>query len=73
MRDISVIYILALLFIGGCSAKQGYMALHDWQRQQCKNVIDSLERELCFAKAGRTYEEYINSEEYRKSTAGETD
>lgn len=68
MRGISVIYILALLFIEGCSARQGYIALHVWQRQQCNNVVDSLERELCFAKAGRTYEEYIKSEEYKKNT-----
>ena len=68
MRDISTIYILALLFIGGCSAKQGYFALHDWQRQECNNIVDNDERERCIAEAGRAYEEYINSEVYKKST-----
>ncbi len=72
MWNFLLLYLLVILATGGCTARQGYIVLHDWQRQQCKNVVDSLEREQCLASASRTYEEYIKSEEYKKSNGGES-
>lgn len=65
MRCKSILYILLFISSVACSARQGYIALHEWQRQQCKNVIDSDEREHCLEGAKRTYEDYIKSEEYK--------
>lgn len=72
MRSFLLLYPLMILATGGCTAKQGYFTLHDWQRQQCKKVVDSTEREQCLTSASRTYDEYIKSEEYKKSNGGKS-
>ena len=62
-RGVVAILLAGYLFAcaGGCSNRQGYMALQDWQRQQCQRVLDKREREACFDKAATSYEEYRKS------------
>ena len=67
MRYISVIYLLLFVSLTGCSAKQGYISLRDWQRQQCETVNDRDQRERCLEDSTQRYEEYIDSDEYKQS------
>lgn len=70
IRRMPIILVLQLGVLMSCSAKQGYTTLQDWQSYRCKTLIDSDERERCLEETQRTYDEYINSDEYKENNSG---
>ncbi|WKB52515.1 hypothetical protein [Eleftheria terrae] len=48
----------ALGLLAGCSSPQLYAAGQEWQRQQCRQLADSAERQRCLERAATDYDRY---------------
>lgn len=42
----------------GCSTQQLYTTGQSWQRNECNQLMDQLERERCLSNASASYEAY---------------
>lgn len=47
-----------LLMLAACSERQTFLIGQEWQRQQCLQLNDALERDRCLEDAGIPYERY---------------
>ena len=51
-----------LLLLSACSERQAFQIGQEWQRQQCYQLSDALERSRCLDEAGIPYERYREGE-----------
>ncbi len=47
-----------LLLLSACSERQTFLIGQEWQRQQCLQLNDALERSRCLEEADIPYERY---------------
>jgi len=62
-----VVGSLVLLGLGGCSSRQLYESGQSWQRNQCNQIFDSLERSRCLESTSSSFEEYRRESEAVKN------
>lgn len=59
IRWATALAALLIAAIGaGCSTRQVYDSAQGWQRNACARVVDSIERERCFASTATSYDDY---------------
>ncbi|MBX3615919.1 hypothetical protein [Nitrosomonas sp.] len=51
------------LTVSGCTAQQLYSTSQSWQRTQCTQMLDQLERERCLSNTSTPYETYKKQSE----------
>ncbi|AMV71911.1 hypothetical protein JCM30471_34280 [Desulfuromonas carbonis] len=64
MRYFALLFGILLLFgLGGCSSRQLYESGQSWQRNQCNQIFDALERSRCLESTSSSFEEYRRESE----------
>lgn len=68
MRYFGLLFGIFVLFgLGGCSSRQFYESGQSWQRNQCNQIFDSLERSRCLESTSTSFEEYRRESEAVKN------
>ncbi len=42
----------------GCTTQEAYITGQEWQRDQCNQMIDSMDRSRCIERTNMSYEDY---------------
>ena len=53
-----IILIVSIIGQSGCSTQQLYHTGQSWQRNQCNQIMDQLERSRCLSSTSTSYEAY---------------
>ena len=64
---ISLLAVMAVNQLYGCSSQQVYGAGQAWQLQECSKIMDAQERSRCMSSANASYDEYKRQTETTKT------
>ncbi|WP_425259065.1 hypothetical protein ACPOLB_26525 [Rubrivivax sp. RP6-9] len=64
---ISLLAVMAVHHLYGCSSQQVYGAGQAWQLQECSKIMDAQERNRCMSSANTSYDEYKRQTEATKT------
>jgi outer membrane biogenesis lipoprotein LolB len=58
MNALRILPALIVLLLTACSSQQLYTTGQQYQRNQCQQLPNQVDRERCLDKAGSTYNDY---------------
>jgi hypothetical protein len=59
--------VAASCLAAGCSSQQLYGAGQEWQRNECRKLNDSQERQRCMNSANTSYDDYQKQSDAAKA------
>jgi hypothetical protein len=58
VRRASLMFLSMTAVLPACSSQQLYGAGQEWQRNECRKINDTQERQRCLSSASTSYDDY---------------